>query len=157
MMDDLTSSATQRHSFVLHPYRSLSVGGFLVLMALYGGVSFMAGLYFLSLGAWPITGFLGVDVLLLYLAFRASYRAARKIETIEIGDGHCEVTACDGGGRQVNERFQSYWLRVELTELASGGSQLRLTSRGRALVVGRFLSEPERRELAVALRSALAR
>ena len=58
-------------SAVLTPHRSLGRVGFLVLMALIGGISFVAGIVFLLIGAWPVFGFFGLDVLLLYWAFRA--------------------------------------------------------------------------------------
>ena len=62
-------------SAVLTPHRSLSATGFVIVMALVGGVSFAAGIAFLLMGAWPVFGFFGLDVLLIYLAFRANYRA----------------------------------------------------------------------------------
>ena len=146
-----------RHTFVLRPHRSLGAGAFLCLMVFYGGVSFVAGLYFLSLGAWPVCGFFGLDVLLLYLAFRANYRSAHLCETIEIDAAELVVTTRDVRGRTMRTTLNPYWLRVQLVEFAGGISELRLTLRERSLVIGRFLSDPERRDLATALRSALAR
>ena len=61
------------------PHRSLSRPGFLLVMALVGGLSFVGGMFFFLLGAWPVVGFLGLDVLLVYWAFRANYRAARRL------------------------------------------------------------------------------
>ena len=61
----------------LTPHRSLSRAGFLLLMAVLGGISFAAGMVFLVLGAWPVFGFVGLDVLLVYWAFRANDRDAR--------------------------------------------------------------------------------
>ena len=63
-------------SAIITPHRSLSGTGFLVVMALVGGLSFIGGMFFFLLGAWPVIGFLGLDVLLVYWAFRANYRAA---------------------------------------------------------------------------------
>ena len=62
---------------LLTPHRSLSPKGFALLMAVLFCVSLASGLFFLSLGAWPVVGFFGLDVLLLYGAFRLNYRAAR--------------------------------------------------------------------------------
>ena len=60
-------------SATLTPHRSLGRVGFLVLMLLFGGVSFVTGMLFLVIGAWPVLGFFGLDVLLLYWAFRLNY------------------------------------------------------------------------------------
>ena len=64
-------------SALLTPHRSLGPTGFLILMACLGGLSFVSGIIFVSIGAWPVFGFFGLDVLLVYLAFRANYRSAR--------------------------------------------------------------------------------
>lgn len=154
-MDQLPALG-QRQTFVLRPHRSLGSGGFLILMVLYGGVSFVAGLYFLMLGAWPVFGFFGLDVLLLTLAFQMNYRAACEIEMIDIGSDELSVTTRSPDGGLLRRSFNPYWLRVELVELTGGGSELRLMSKGRFVVVGRCLSDPERRGLATALRAALA-
>src|SRR6476620_5385316 len=63
-------------SAIITPHRSLSGTGFLLVMGLIGLMSFSGGLFFFLLGAWPVIGFLGLDVLLVYWAFRANYRAA---------------------------------------------------------------------------------
>src|SRR5260370_30028846 len=67
-------------SAVLTPHRSLGAAGFLVLMSLLSALSFAAGLVFYLIGAWPFVGFLGLAVLLVYLAVRANYRAATAYE-----------------------------------------------------------------------------
>ena len=69
---------------LITPHRSLGGAGFLVLMAAIGGVSFAAGIVFLILGAWPVVGFFGLDVVLIYWAFRINYRAARAYEATQL-------------------------------------------------------------------------
>ena len=39
---------------------------------------------FLIVGAWPVFGFFGLDVLLIYWAFRVNYRAAAAYEEISV-------------------------------------------------------------------------
>ena len=67
-------------SALITPHRSLGSTGFLMLMLLVGGISFVAGLVFVIAGAWPVMGFFGLDVLLIYWAFRVNYRRARAYE-----------------------------------------------------------------------------
>src|SRR5262245_44735626 len=71
-------------SAVITPHRSLSPLGFLVFMAVLGGISFTAGMVFLLAGAWPVCGFFGLDVLLVYWAFRVSYRRANAYELVTV-------------------------------------------------------------------------
>lgn len=140
---------------VLHPHRSLSPFGFAILMAAIAGVSFAAGLAFWLMGAWPVMGFLGLDVLLVYVAFRASYRSAREYETLRLSDEALEVRHVDPRGRVSAWRFQPYWVRVELDD--DDVAALALASHGHRLAIGRFLSPDERRDLAAALQDALHR
>lgn len=138
----------------LRPHRSLSPRGFMILMAVFGAVNFVAGTGFWLLGAWPVFGFLGLDVALLWLAFRYSYRQAQAREFIRL-DAHClTILRRDAKGREQVARLQPYWLRVDCRD-DDEYAALSLCSHGRATSVGGFLSPEERRKLADALRQAL--
>src|SRR3954462_3217035 len=71
-------------SALLTPHRSLSRTGFLVLMGFVCAVSFAAGLVFLLMGAWPVFGFFGLDVLVIWWAFRINFRDAKASEEISV-------------------------------------------------------------------------
>ena len=142
---------------VLTPHRSLSPFGFRLLMGCLGLASLISGAFFVLRGAWPVGGYLGLDVLLVYLAFKASYRSARCYETIRLSAAALVVERVGPGARQGRWSFQPYWLRVELDEPPGRSSRLSLSSHGRSLVVGAFLAAEERRALAAALAAALER
>src|SRR5262245_66677069 len=89
---------------LLTPYRSLSPAGFMILMAVVGLVSFGTGLMFLMMGAWPVFGFFGLDVLLIYVAFRVNYRSGRRYETIDLSHDQLVLTRVHPSGR--SERFE---------------------------------------------------
>lgn len=145
----------------LTPHRSLSQRGFLILMIAVCVVSFIAGLAFFLLGAWPIVGFLGLDVALVYIAFRITYRRARTYETLRLSRDNLLVEHVTHWGQKRAWRFQPYWLQVLLDEPAagpeSGGGRLFLRSHGRSVEIASFLAPVERADLAHALREALAR
>ena len=141
---------------VLYPHRSLPPRGFLVLMLVLGAVSFAAGVSFVLIGAWPIFGYFGLDVLLVYLAFRASYRSARMHEWVRLTEEALTVERVGQRGDRRRWQFQPFWLRVVLEE-RDETNRLVLASHGRELVVGGFLAPAERKRLAVALKSALHR
>ena len=142
---------------VLYPHRSLSPIGFWILMGLVAVVSFGAGFGFYAAGAWPVVGFLGLDVVLIYVAFRMSYRSGRVVETIRMRSSDLVVRRTSARGTVKTWSFQPYWLRVELDEGHDRPGHLTLCSHGRRLVIGAFLAPEERREVAKALREALAR
>ncbi|HEY6336671.1 MAG TPA: DUF2244 domain-containing protein [Alphaproteobacteria bacterium] len=157
--DRIPANATHPLFFdaVLTPHRSLSAEGFWILMALICGVSFLAGIFFVLRGAWPVTGFFGLDVLLLYVAFKANYRSARLRETVKLTTDALVVERVSLSGRRSRWTFQPYWLRIEIDDPPEHDSQLTLTSHGRSLAIGSFLSPEERLEVALALRAALHR
>jgi uncharacterized membrane protein len=86
---DRTQAEPGAFHAVLTPYRSLRPAGFLVLMVALGAVSFVAGILFLVAGAWPVLGFFGLDVLLVYVAFRLNYRSGRLYETVNLTPPAC--------------------------------------------------------------------
>lgn len=143
-------------SAILTPHRSLSPRGFLLLMLIISAVSFTTGMIFYFAGAWPVLGFFGLDVLLIYIAFKLNYRAGRAYETVSITGNELTVTKVLPSGRSRSWTFNPYWARVEVFSRPGRASRLLLTSHGRALVIGSFLSEDERLEFADALRNALA-
>lgn len=142
---------------VLRPNRSLGGRGFVLLMAALAALSFVAGIAFISIGAWPVFGFLGLDVLLIWLAFRASYRSGRLAETVTLTDEALEVRRIDAYGRGRAWRVPPTWLRVEIANAGEHDCTVTLRSHGEAFILGAFLSPDERKDLADALRAALAR
>lgn len=141
----------------LRPHRSLSPKGFVILMSLVAGVSFVGGMAYLAAGAWPVLGFFGLDVLLLWWAFRLNYRSAKAVETLQLSTESLVVRKIAPNGTAQEWRFQPYWLRVRLEERAPDDNRLILTSHGRNLPIGTFLSAAERAELAASLKDALER
>jgi uncharacterized membrane protein len=143
-------------SAVITPHRSLGPTGFLIFMLCIGGLSFISGMIFVLLGAWPIFGFFGLDVLLVYLAFRANFRAARAYEEVT-------VTASELTLRQVNPRgairewtLNPLWVRLErIVHEEFGIERLFLVSQGRRLPVAAFLGPDEKASFARALSTAL--
>jgi uncharacterized membrane protein len=140
---------------VLTPYRSLGPTGFLILMSAVGIVSFVTGLVFLILGAWPVLGFFGLDALLIYIAFKLNYRSGRLLEMVELTPSLLTLTRVHPSGARESFDFNPYWVRVLLSERPDGRTELRLASHGREYPFARFLTDDERRDFAKALTGAL--
>ncbi|HZK91434.1 MAG TPA: DUF2244 domain-containing protein [Stellaceae bacterium] len=155
-----TLAAVPRSVFferVLLPHRSLPPRGFNILMLVLAGISIAVGTLFVSLGAWPVCGFFGLDVGLVYLAFRLSYRSARQRETLRLAGDELTVERVGIRGERRIWRFQPFWVRVVYEERHDESNRLALASHGRSLPIGIFLPAPVRREVAATLRTALAR
>jgi uncharacterized membrane protein len=148
--------APPRFDAILYPHRSLPPLGFAVMMAGVVAVSAAVGAGFVAIGAWPVTGFFGLDVLLLFLAFRWNYRQGRRAELIRLDQDGLSVRRIEPDGRQCEWRFEPYWVRVGFDDPPRYDSELTLSSHGRRVVLGAFLTVPERLEVARALKAALA-
>jgi uncharacterized membrane protein len=139
----------------LYPNQSLGRLGFIVLMLGVSSVGVVLGVAFALVGAWPVTGFLGLDVLLLYLAFRCCKRRARRRELIRLDASGLHVRRIEPDGAARHWRFEPYWVRVDMDDPPRRDSPLTLASHGLRLPVGAFLTPEERLDLARALRTAL--
>lgn len=141
---------------LLRPNASLSRTGFRLFMGAFAAIALGLGGLFYSIGAWPIFGFLGLDVLLIYWLFGANYRAARRYEQLRLTDSGLTVRRVNPWGKPWETRFEPAWLRVQMDDPPEHESRLTLSSHGRSVHVGGFLTPEERLEVAQALQKALA-
>lgn len=149
---------TKTWAVTLTPHRSLSRQGFLIVMGAIALVSFVIGTSFYLMGAWPVAGFMGLDVALMWWAFRANFADARRAERIEITEHELILERLAAGRERREKRFVRRWVRIELEEDRDreliGGLFLR--SHGTRTEIANFLAPHERKELAGALRAAIA-
>ncbi len=142
---------------VLKPNRSLPNVGFCALMAALAAMSFTAGIAFVRMGAWPVFGFFGLDVLAVWLAFRLSYRQGRLCEFVRVTADHVAVARRSPSGAVRRWTVSSAFARVHIDDPVRHESQVRVSERGRTLILGSFLAPEERGDFAAALKDALAR
>jgi uncharacterized membrane protein len=143
-------------SAVLTPHRSLGRTGFIVVMCLIGGISFAAGLVFFIAGAWPVMGFFGLDVLLVYIAFKVSYRSAAAYEQVTMTASTLTVRKVSHRGKVAEWTLNPVWVRLQREGHEEFGiERLFLVSHGRRLPVATFLGPNEKASFADALSAAL--
>lgn len=156
-MADRSPFDTQIFAARLTPHRSLGPGNFRLLLLCVACASAFVTLPFFLLGAWPIVGFMGLDVLLFYLAFRANFRAARAYEDVTLTPVELQVAKVSSGGARAEWRFNPAWVRLEREEHeAYGTCSLALVSRGRRLEIAGFLGPDQKAQFADVLSRALA-
>jgi uncharacterized membrane protein len=135
----------------LSPHRSLSAEGFRFVMLGAVAANLAIGLPMFLMGAWPVFGFMGLDVFLLWWLFKRSYLDARRSETLLLTDRELVIVRVSPDGEREELRLDAYWLKVEATE-----ERLVVTSRGNRAVIGRFLGPDERVRVADQLKAAIA-
>ena len=157
-MTELSAGLQAETSFaaILTPHRSLGPKGFAVLMTAVCLVSFGTGLLFYLIGAWPVVGFMGLDLALIYIAFKLNYRAARLCEAVDLTPGALTVTRVQPSGKAESWSFNPYWVKLKLEDRIGRSSELSIASHGRRLVFATFLTDPEREDFAHALDAALS-
>jgi uncharacterized membrane protein len=143
-------------SALLTPHRSLNRTGFLVLMGFLSVVSFAAGFVFLLMGAWPVFGFFGLDVLAIYWAFRINFRRGLAHEEISVTPTELRVRRVSHRGHVVEWVLNPLWVQLDRTVHAEFGiERLYLVSKGRRISIASFLGPDEKESFAKALTVAL--
>ncbi|MBX9745398.1 MAG: DUF2244 domain-containing protein [Hyphomonadaceae bacterium] len=137
---------------VLRPHRSLSASAFKFMLIGVIAANAAVAIFFWVQGAFPVAGFLGLDVLALYIAFRMNYRSARRVERVRIARDKVHVSSTEASGAEKHWVLNPVWARVVREGagvlIRAGKVQIRL---------GAFLSPDECADFAQALDAALYR
>lgn len=152
-----TDDTAVLYSAVLRPHRSSGVLGARIVTLIVASLLGAIGMGFVLAGAWPILPFLGLEVVVLYVALRFNQRAGNAEEAINLTRRALTVRRTDHWGNQSSFSFSPHWLQVNLLPLPGNDNQLELRSQGRSLAIAKFLTPDEREVLALTLRRMLGR
>ncbi len=139
----------------LYPYRSLNKTGFFILMFSLGFVSFVAGIIFMIKGAWPVFGFFGLDVLLVYIFFKINFRSGKKKEVLILTKNKLIVEFYDSKKISKTYYLNANWLQIHLSKLKNEMSKLKISSNGKSVIVGAFLRHQEKMAVLRSLKKVL--
>lgn len=140
------------------PHRSMNPSGARLVLMLCCLAVVGASIPFIVLGAWPVAGFLGLDIIALAIAFRASFRSARSVEEVILTPIDLLLRRISHRGEREERRFNPLWTKLDREHDEDFGLQkLALVSRGERVVIAHELSPPERESFADALGEALAK
>jgi len=152
-----TEAGAEAIVITLWPYRSLSLRGFQILIAVLASLMTVIGLGFYLLGAWPVIGFLGLEILVVWYAFKWNYRSGQLIETVAITPQQVDVTRTDWRGRETTVRLSGAWIKAELDVKEKRRERLYLRQHAHKLEIGAFMPPSEKLSLANALNDAFSR
>lgn len=142
---------------LLTPHRSLGRQGFLALMLVLAIFWLGTGAFFLSLGAWPVFGFFGLDLLLVYGAFRLNYRAARAREEVRVSRTRVDIRKVTPSGKAEDHLFNPFWARFRVARHEEIGiTGMAVEGQGRRVTIGGFLNPDDRESFAAAFGRALS-
>ncbi|MGB0681297.1 MAG: DUF2244 domain-containing protein [Magnetovibrionaceae bacterium] len=149
-MNSLGNDQRDLLDLTLRPHRSAKPEHMALLIWAIGGVWFVVAWGFFAVGAWPVVGFIGLDVALLWLALRWNRLSAHQYERIRLRFDELLIDGCTSWGKAYTARISAFFLSV--TETPKG---ILLRQRGETLMIGGFLHPSERHELALRLQLAL--
>jgi uncharacterized membrane protein len=107
-------------------------------------------------GFWPVLPFAGLEMLVLGWALRVSLANGHVVQRLAVSQDTVRVDCSSPGGEQ-HLVFPRHWTTVTLRApyTALHPSRLLIQSRGRAVEIGGFLTEEERRGLAARLKQMI--
>jgi len=154
---DKTAAGAEAIVITLWPHRSLSVRGFQIFMFVLASLMSLIGLGFYLLGAWPVIGFLGLEIAIVWYAFKWNYRSGQLVETVAITPLQVDVTRTDWRGRTTTTHLNGAWIKAEIEMQEKKRGRLYLRQHARKLEIGAFMPPSEKPSLAAALNNAFAR
>tara|TARA_B100000989_G_C19520254_1_gene463806 strand:+ start:2114 stop:2572 length:459 start_codon:yes stop_codon:yes gene_type:complete len=126
-------------NITIYPHRSLSKNGFAILMTIIIILCSAGGIIFWYLGAWPVFGFFGLDIILIYLAFKINYRSGKIYERLLIASKKLMISRCFPSGKIQTWDLDPRLAYVELVKI-NNNSQLLIKSNEKVVSVGSFLN-----------------
>lgn len=159
-MPKMTTQTQARPLFAakLTPHRSLGRKGFRVVIMLVAVLATIPGIIFFSMGAWPVVGFLGLDMALIWWAMSASRRDGKRYEEVTLWPDQLEIKQVDGVGKETLSRFNPYFVKLVVDrDFNERTTALHLRTRDRDVVLGQFLNPDEKSSFAKAFGTALKR
>lgn len=141
----------------IRPNRSLSERGFIILIAIVTVANCASAAVFLAMGATFVPFFLGIDVLAVIVAFLVSFRAARRIERVQVSASEIRVTLETPKATQLVWESPTAFTRLEVEREQERTVAVKLALSGREAEVAAALSPKERAEFAKALDRAIWR
>ena len=139
----------------LYPYRSLNKTGFFILMFSLGFISFVAGIIFMIKGAWPVFGFFGLDVLLVYIFFKINFRSGKKKEILILTKNQLIIEFYNSKKISKTYYLDAHWLQIRLSKLKNEMSKLKISSKNKSIIIGSFLRYQEKIDVVKSLKKAL--
>jgi uncharacterized membrane protein len=142
----------------LTPHLPMGRKGIRAIIVLVAILATIPGIIFFSLGAWPIVGFMGLDVALIWWALSASQSDGKRFEEVTLWPDQLELKQVDGKGKETLTRFDPYFVKLVIDrDYNERTTALHLRTRDRDVVVGAFLNADEKASFAKAFGTALKR
>lgn len=140
----------------LRPRRSADPRVAYTLCGVLGVIWCCAGIFFSTMGGWPIVGFFGAEFIFIAAMVHVFMRRTEVVETVEITARDVIVHRRELSGAET-KTFPAYWAQAHFSGSPTQNGTLEIRSHGDGMEIGRFLSAPEKDRTAAKLNEVLAR
>ncbi|MEM1377150.1 MAG: DUF2244 domain-containing protein [Pseudomonadota bacterium] len=152
-----SQQAHTEFSAILVPHRSMTAGGFAALMTVFIGLCASNAAFYYFLGAWPVAIFMAIDVIILYVAIKLSYRAGRRTEEVLLDRGSLTVRKTEPNGKRREHTFKTIFARFHVDRDDEFGiTRMQIRGEGVTSTIGSFLNPDDKESFANAFQQALA-
>ena len=139
----------------IYPSQSLSRKGFRILILIFLIPACLIGTFFSLLGAWPVAGFMGLELVLIYFAFKIYLNNSKVYERIVLDDKNLRIKYYNQEKIIKTITLEPTWLKVHISNNNIPSNILSLRSHGKENFVGMFLSPREKVVIAEKIRTGL--
>jgi uncharacterized membrane protein len=140
----------------LKPHRSLTRRGYRYVIALACVMASIPGIVFFSLGAWPIVGFLGLDIVAIAWALAASMKSGKQYEVVTLWPDELEVKQVAANGKAEITRFNPFFVKLVIDrDFNERTTALHLRTRDTDLSIGAFMNPDDKASFAKVFGTAL--
>lgn len=155
-MTSLDTNQNPLFAALLTPHRSLGLKGIRLVALVYGILALIPGIFFFVSGAWPVVGFLGLDLILLYWALSTSLKTGKAYEEVTLWPDALEVRQISHKGKERHHAFNPFWVRLLVDrDFEERVTRLTLRNRREELEIGNFLNPDDKKSFAKAFGQAL--
>jgi len=139
----------------VYPNQSLTYKGLFFLMLFITIPASYIGISFYFMGAWPVLGFMGLEIILIYIAFKILFKRSESYEHILLDKTKLKIFYNNKNKTLKKIELEPTWLQVKIEDIYKNKDVLTLSSHGNKIVLGNFLVPEERLKLAKEIRYGL--
>ncbi len=139
----------------VYPKQSLTYKGLLFLMLFITIPASYIGISFYIIGAWPVLGFMGLEIIFIYIAFKVLFNRNGSYEHILLDKTKLKIFYKSKKEVIKEVEIEPTWLKVKIEDIYKNKNVLTLSSHGKKIVLGSFLIPEERQKLAKEIRYGL--
>ena len=135
--------------------QSLTTRGLYILMFFITIPASYIGISFYVLGAWPVLGFMGFEILLIYIAFKILFYKNKFYEHIILDSEKLNILFKKKNKIIKKIELEPTWVQIKIEKIYENEDTLIVSSHGKKIILANYLIPEEWLKLAGKIKSGL--